>query len=253
MASNDPKNKILLVIPEYNDGDRLEPFLKTLVNNLTSQYDILMVDDGSNEVNVKKIKTIVKNISPMPKGPSILTTIFYTPNRGKGAAIREGFSYRRKEHNIIGFVDADGAISYKEILKLGTLLETTPKLGAVLGSRSYSSETVVERAQFRELTSKLFSCLINMIINLDIKDTQCGIKFIRASAYDLIEPKLKVDGFAIDIELCAYLKRNNVSVMEVPISWKEINGSKVNIMTDAFKLIKETIDIRNRMNKSLRT
>jgi dolichyl-phosphate beta-glucosyltransferase len=92
-----------------------------------------------------------------------------------------------------------------------------------------------------------------MIINLDIKDTQCGIKFIRASAYDLIEPKLKVDGFAIDIELCAYLKRNNVSVMEVPISWKEINGSKVNIMTDAFKLIKETIDIRNRMNKSLRT
>lgn len=240
-------NSILLVIPEYNDNDRLKPFLKSLARKLTPNYDVLIVDDGSTKKNeVSKIKALVKQTRLQGSIPSILPPIIYHPNRGKGAAIRAGFSSRKSKHKYIGFVDADGCVNADEILRLSNILMSNSNIDVAIGSRRGDKTKKVEKSLTRMVTSAIFSHIINIMTNLNIKDTQCGLKLFKATAYQNIEPYLETNGFATDIELCTFFKKCGANITEVPINWSEIKGSKINLLKDSVRILVESWAIAKR-------
>lgn len=241
--------RILLVIPEYNDSSRLKPFLKQLCQELPEHYDILIVDDGSDESEKRELDNLIKEQLKVPSKAEVQPPISYLENCGKGAAIRRGFAFRKPCHKLLAFVDADGAISPKEILHLEGKMGIDPFLDALLASRIPDPSTTIERKWHRKMAGATFSWVVQQITKLPIKDTQCGLKFFKAASYGKIEPHLTIDGFPIDIEICCLLRHFTQNYKELPISWKEIEGSKVKMIKDSVSMLIETIKISNRVQK----
>jgi glycosyltransferase involved in cell wall biosynthesis len=246
------KERALLVIPAYNEGERLAPFLKDLCEHLDDSFDLLVVDDGSSSEDSIKMQNIVKCLQVARPKPTLLDILAYSPNRGKGAAIREGFKQRQGNHKLLGFVDADGGVGWEEVKRLKNLIEEDESLDALLASRRVGKTKKVERSLIRGTIGSIFSFLLSKISDLDIKDTQCGLKYFKTPAYTAIENKLKKNGFSIDIELCTYLIAMGYKVKEIGISSKDIKGSKVRILRDSLEMLYDCIEIGQRSKKHKR-
>lgn len=66
-----------------------------------------------------------------------------------------------------------------------------------------------------------------------IKDTQCGFKlFSRASLPDIV-PHMHSEGWIFDVEMLMLAEFANIPVVEVPVGWREVKGSKLNVVWDS--------------------
>jgi dolichyl-phosphate beta-glucosyltransferase len=69
-----------------------------------------------------------------------------------------------------------------------------------------------------------------------IKDTQCGFKlFSRASARSVFN-NTHVEGWIFDVEVLQILDRLRIPVAEVAVNWKEVDGSKISLISDSLKM-----------------
>lgn len=238
--------KFLLIIPEFNDSKRLAPFLTQLSIKMDGDTDIQIVSDGSTKKEHLQIIDLIESLKGKGPRPNILSPIIYRPNKGKGSAIRTGFKCRKSFHNMVGFVDADGAISPEEINRLKKILQSKPTTDAIFASRRLKT-SIVERDPLRRMGSFIIAKLIRLITSLELHDTQCGLKIIKSDIYERIENELQSEGFEFDIELALLLKQKNANILEAPIRWKEIDGSKVHILKDTIKLLINSLSIRRRI------
>ena len=67
----------------------------------------------------------------------------------------------------------------------------------------------------------------NLLLKLNIKDSQCGAKLITRKALQEILPELVTGNLAFDVNLLLLLKRHKMHIMEMPIIWKDEQGSKI--------------------------
>lgn len=77
-----------------------------------------------------------------------------------------------------------------------------------------------------------------------MKDTQCGFKLFSRKAAHHIFTNMHVEGWIFDIEVIIIARFFNIPVTEVPITWQEVDGSKMNIMRDAIKMLVDLFIIR---------
>lgn len=239
--------RFLLVIPEFNDSLRLTPFLWDLSKRIDQDTDIQIVSDGSCDIEHQSILKLVEEIRQIKRKINFLAPIVYSPNKGKGAAIREGFKHRKEEHSVIGFVDADGSISAGEINRLRKLITSDHNIDAVFASR-HMPNSQVERSSFRRLGSYTINKLIRTITGLKLKDTQCGLKLIKSNSYNKIENNLQSQRFEIDIEIAILLDHINANIKEEGVTWNEVGGSKVNVVKDTINLLKQSKMIKRRVS-----
>jgi dolichyl-phosphate beta-glucosyltransferase len=78
-----------------------------------------------------------------------------------------------------------------------------------------------------------------------VKDTQCGFKLIDTQRAEKILEAIEEDGFAWDIELLYLAKKHGVDVVEVPITWSHVPGSKVRF-SSYLSVLKSLYRIRRR-------
>jgi len=77
-----------------------------------------------------------------------------------------------------------------------------------------------------------------------IKDTQCGFKlFTRKSALNIFN-NIHVEGWIFDIEVLLLAQYFNMPIVEVPVTWHEIDGSKVSLIKDSIKMAIDLLIIR---------
>ena len=77
-----------------------------------------------------------------------------------------------------------------------------------------------------------------------IKDTQCGFKaFTRKAAADIFS-NLHVQGWIFDIEVLLLAEYLNIPIIEIPIEWHEVDGTKMNLAKDSLLMLKDLILIR---------
>ena len=81
------------------------------------------------------------------------------------------------------------------------------------------------------------SFLISIILNINIKDTQCGYKLYKKKIAKLIFSKLKNCGFEHDVELVLFLKSKQIKIRELPIKWVHKTSSSLNILWDPVKML----------------
>jgi glycosyltransferase involved in cell wall biosynthesis len=240
----EPKAKdFSIVIPAYNEGERLPDFLKALVREVSKlpfSGEVIIVDDGSRpEHRAQYQQAIDKLNTPLVR---LITT---THNQGKGAAIRRGFS--ESTASWVGFADADGATPASEVARLLGMALSSQGLSGIFGSRVYMLGYKIDRKVSRHLMGRVFVTLTHFLLGYVAYDSQCGCKFFRRRDITPLLSLCAEKGYLLDIELIALGLRRGLHFLEVPIRWTDIPGSKVSVIKDGIGMFLGLWRIRRRL------
>lgn len=236
---------IVLVTPVYRDSQRLSVFAPSLAKAFAESHRTIkwvVADDGSGEEEVRRLQELIEihrkthpDIELHEAGKHL----------GKGGTVRCAWkSY--SDADWLAFVDADGSIDAESLLKL---IEKAVEAGpghAVIASRRSSPETTVIQKPLRKITHRTFAALARAILNLPVRDLQCGAKVIDSTAFRAIAPQLVEDGFAFDAELLAALHRHGVKLIEIPVNWAEKSRGSVNPFVQAWPMLAAIFRVRRR-------
>jgi glycosyltransferase involved in cell wall biosynthesis len=240
--------RALLVIPHYNDADRLALFMPRLISVLPNHFDVLVSDDGSMEDEREKLRALCDAAGSRVVGPRLLTPLFTARNTGKGGAILRGWNTAQSDHEFLAFADADGAVSADEIARAEHALRLDmPDIGLLLGSRVKMLGRTVTRSFKRHLSGRIFATLVSEFCRIPVYDTQCGLKIIRHNVWEAIATHSRTEGFAFDVELLLLVLKQGIKVIEFPVDWHDVPGSKVSLLRDSWEMALEVEAIRNRI------
>jgi glycosyltransferase involved in cell wall biosynthesis len=216
-----PEPSLLLLIPAYNEEQRIEPVLRDYARYFQEQYrgkfQLVVVLNGCRDNTLGVVQRVAAEY------PSIRALDFPDPI-GKGGALIEGLKLAPAA-DLVGYVDADGASPPHALHELAKLAD---KADCVVGSR-WLPGAVLHQAQtrLRRFTSRCFHLVVEMFLHMHIKDTQCPCKVMRRTAVEKIHSSLRIADLAFDVNLLYSLKRAGFSVLEVPTEWTDKIGSKV--------------------------
>src|SRR5690606_16015023 len=102
----------------------------------------------------------------------------------------------------------------------------------------------VRRSPARRLPSAAFAFLARKLLGLSFRDSQCGLKLVRASDFNRIAADLKPHGFCFDLALWLALRRAGVAVQEVPVRWTEQPGGHLSPLRHGPGLLRELLALR---------
>ena len=248
--------RVTTVIPTFNEGDRLCAFLDDWVTGaLTHSLPIVtavIVDDGSHPHEEARQRAAVSAATARLQAagaPHRLVYLRAERNQGKGASIRLGWSQAADAASTWwSFIDADGAVPATEYWRVASMLCST-KTDIVCGSRMLMAGRSVTRSRFRHAQGRTFAACVERLFHLGFYDTQCGMKFFRASAVRPVLPRLQEDRWLLDIELLAILKRNGSEAMEVPIDCHERGGSSLVFGIDPLRMLVRLARLHRRLRE----
>lgn len=216
--------KLSVVIPAFNEEKRIERTLRDVDSYLEKQkyeYEILVVDNGSNDKTVQVVKkleaTSVQNAHILEQPPVVA-------GNNKGNAVRKGIMAAQGEYVV--FMDADNATPISDIEKFWPYLEQG--IEVVIGSRYLDKSSVkIKQPFYKIFLSRISNILIQIVLVPHINDTQCGFKAFKTPAAKEIFKNLTIYGWAFDMELLAIALKLSYRIKEVPVSWEEHGGSHV--------------------------
>jgi glycosyltransferase involved in cell wall biosynthesis len=219
MAETAPR--LLLLIPAHNEEQRIGPVLREFAEHFRRHYPgpfrIVVVLNGCTDNTEGVVRAVAAEF------PEIRHLNF--PERiGKGGALIEGLKLA-PEADLIGYVDADGATGPAAFLKLVSL---APQADCVIGSRWLPGAVLHQRQTWlRRLFSRAFHLIVQVLLRLNLKDTQCPAKVLHRAAVEAVHDALQIADLAFDVNLLYVLKRRGFRILEVPIEWTDKPGSKV--------------------------
>lgn len=232
------ESSLLLLIPAYNEEQRIEPVLRDYARFFEAHYrgrtEIVVVLNGCRD----NTEAIVKRVAA--DHPMVRSLVFHDPI-GKGGALIEGLKLAPTA-DLIGYVDADGATPPRAFLDL---VQHTDRADCVIGSR-WLPESILHQTQSnrRQLASRIFHGIVQLLFGMNIRDTQCGAKIIRRHAVEAIHPALQIADMAFDINLLYALKKAKFTIAEVPTEWTDQIGSKVKLGRTSLTMLLSVIRLR---------
>ena len=245
--------RVTTVMPTFNEGDRLGAFLEDWVAGATVHptpvVTAIVVDDGSRPHEEARQRAAVNAATARLRATNAPHRISYLRaerNQGKGASIRWGWSQADPAATWWSFIDADGAVPAREYWRLASMLAGIP-VDIVCGSRVLMAGRSVSRSLFRHLQGRTFATVVETLFRLGFYDTQCGMKFFRASAVRPLLPRLQEDRWLLDIELLALLTRAGAHAIEVPIDCHERGGSKLVLGIDPVRMLVRVVRLHRRV------
>lgn len=228
-----------IVIPAYNEEKRIGTTLQGTFDYLNAQNytsEVLVVNDGSSDQTVEKVQAFAEHASGR------LRLIENPGNRGKGYAVKNGILQASGE--IILFYDADLATPTSEIVKVITPIAEN-RYDVVFGSRAIDRSLIgTHQSAIREAIGRGGNWIQYALTGLNFKDTQCGFKAFRREAAQTIFPLQQIDGFGFDPEILFIAKKQGWRLLETPVRWNHVEGSKVNPIASPIKVLLEVATIR---------
>jgi dolichyl-phosphate beta-glucosyltransferase len=143
------------------------------------------------------------------------------------------------------FADADGATPLSEIERLEAAIHGGADVA--IGSRALHDARVQIKARlYRRVIGRIFHGLVELLTVPRVKDTQCGFKLFRGPvAHDLFS-RMRIRGFSFDVEVLMMAQRRGYAIAEVPVNWTHQPGSKVNLVVDSARMLRDLFIIRGR-------
>ncbi len=217
-----------IVIPCYNEADRLKKaeFMAFLCQ--TEDVDLCFVNDGSKDNSEEVLRNLV---AVMPKRMDLVS---YPDNKGKAEAVRRGMLHVAglNAYEAIAFADADLATPLKEIKRLIDIFILENHVIMVMGSRIERMGIVIQRKLYRHFTGRIFAGVVQLMFRLNAYDTQCGAKVFAANIVQEAFAEPFLSHWLFDIEILLRLRNNypdyNSIIYEIPLNvWVEQGNSKI--------------------------
>lgn len=235
---NSPKLDLSIIIPAFNEENRLPKTLDAVIAYVQSrpyQAEIMVVDDGSSDRTVEIVNSYRQT------NPS-LRLVSNGENRGKGYSVRHGMIEAAGE--IALFSDADLSTPIEEADKLLAAIREQ-NFDAAIGSRAVDRSLIqVHQSAIREMAGIFFNRMVQWILGLRFSDTQCGFKAFRRERAHIIFEQQRIDRFGFDPEILFLAKRHGLRVAEIPVRWSHDAATKVNVAADGILMFLELILIR---------
>ena len=219
-----------VVLPVYNEAHVLEGSVRSLhgflSDNLSHEWTILIADNGSRDGTFDVAKRLEVELSGV--------RVMHIPEAGRGRALSR--AWLAGEADVLAYMDID----------LSTDLSAFPRLVSALtdgghdvaaGSRlDTASET--RRSLKREVLSRGFVAMINVMFQTRLSDTQCGFKAIRRECAEKLLPLVQDTGWFWDTELLLLARKGGWKVTFVPVRWLEDKDTRVKIVSTVVKDVK---------------
>lgn len=224
---------LTLVVPCYNEADRLQPDRFTEFLSGDDTVSLCFVDDGSRDDTPARLEQIRRD------APDRVTILSLPQNCGKGEAVRQGLlaAMETGAPAFVGYWDADLATPLATAAAMRRYLMDHPGVDCLLASRVRLLGRDIRRRLRRHYLGRVFATAASLVLDLEVYDTQCGAKLFRHSdslRADLAEPFLS--RWIFDVELLARMKQQAIPdgaefeshVHEYPLDqWHDIAGSKL--------------------------
>lgn len=229
---------LLLLIPAYNEEQRIGPVLREFGawyrEHYRGSFQLVVVLNGCRDNTRGVVEEVARDF------PFIRYLEFADPI-GKGGALIEGLKLAPLAE-AIGYVDADGATGPQAFYELVKHLD---KADCVIGSR-WLPGAVLHQVQTtrRRFASRVFHAIVQLLFWMNIRDTQCGAKVMRRQAVEKIHSALTIADMAFDINLLYVLKRAGFRILEVPTEWTDKIGSKVTLGRTSLTMLLSVIRLR---------
>jgi len=221
--------KVSIIIPVYNEERFIQNTIRKVLHadTLGLTKEIIIVDDGSTDDTLKKIKSSLKKISK--NNQVIIKKLFKKTNQGKGAALRIGF--KMSTGDIVIVQDADLEYNPDDYPRL---LEPYLKCDAdvVFGSRFISDRPHRVLYFWHSVGNFFLIILSNIFTNLNLTDLETGYKTFKGELIRSLASKLQCSDFGFEPEIVARIaKLPNLKIYEVGVSyWGRTykQGKKIN-------------------------
>lgn len=205
-------NKFLIIIPIFNEEKNID-FVIDDLNKNCSDFDRVLIDDGSSDGTIKKIEKRNENYLELPF------------NLGYSGAIQTGFKYaEEKKYDYIVLFDGDGQHKAIEITKMIELAEKNNEIDIIIGSR-YMKGSVYKKNFFRMIGTQLFSILIFILYQKKIYDPTSGFQLLSHRVFSKYSKMFNYPKFP-DANLILEFFLNNYIIKEIPVEMRSRNTGK---------------------------
>lgn len=248
------KPYLSVVIPCYNEEQNIRlGSLDKLAHYMEKQkysWEVLIVDDGSNDKSRELIKKLIKQNDNF--------RLIENTHQGKAGTVIKGMLEAVGE--IVLFSDLDQSAPIEEVEKLLPWLEK--EFDIVIGSRK-------DRREGAPLSRKImgpgFMLARSIILGMkDIDDTQCGFKAFRTdvardvfSALKLYKPKGETTGARVtagfDVEVLYLAQQRGYRIKEVPVEWHYVDTRRVSPISDSIDALIDIFRIKINSVRNLYT
>ncbi len=226
------KAKVAFVIPAYNEATVIAEVLQNLKKALAKtklDYEIVVVDDGSND----KTGQIAK-----AEGVFVISHIL---NSGSGSATATGLSYAQQNgFDIAATLDADGQHDSSDVIKG---VEVIQKKGSdlLIGSRLINSKGM---SKTKVAGNKGLSFITFLLFGINVTDSQSGMRIYSKHALDNL--KWKSSGYEFCSEMLWRAKQQGMRVDEYPIKaiYTDYSKAKGQNNWNSFNIIKSLLQRR---------
>lgn len=232
------KRCVGVVIPCYNEEDRLlsTAFLNFIEKN--SGYHLCFVNDGSKDNTLQVLNTLKEGRE------DFISVYDCEKNGGKAEAVRLGMLHMadHKDLDYIGFLDADLSTDLTDFDELVSTIENSD-YKIVSGSRISRMGANITKESARKIISLTVNFIIRKILKMDFKDTQCGAKIFHKDVINICFRDQFITQWIFDVEIFKRIthyfgiERAREILCEKPLKrWIHADGSKLS-MKDSVKII----------------
>jgi dolichyl-phosphate beta-glucosyltransferase len=210
-----------------------------MVGRFGDDFEIIFADDGSRDGSADIVNGL---------GLSHVRTVGYGENRGKGCAVRTAFL--ASEGDIALFTDADLAYGTEVIGRAVDMFDANPDADLVIGSRNISGDGYEGYTFLRKVMSKTYIKVLCIAGGFKLSDSQCGCKAFSGKAAREIFSRCEVDRFAFDFECILWAVKFGMKIVEMPVKIINHRESKVSVLRDSFKMIRDILKMKKRIKKA---
>ena len=219
-----------LILPAHNErkriGSTLEKYCAEWDAKLQASgktYELVVVANGCCDGTVR---TVEEFSSKQPSHRNI--RLLRLSEANKGYAVLVGFRHARGR--IVGFADADGAVAPSLMLDI---MKKAEQNVVVIGSKYHHQAQCQQRQPvFRRFASRGWNLLVRLVLGLQVTDTQAGAKAMPVKCVRAVLDRVVPCNFAFDVSLLWETHKAGYEIVEVPLTWDHLQGSKFNLIKE---------------------
>lgn len=241
------KPDVSIVVPAFEEQERLGDSIHKILTYLAESGvngELIVVDDGSGDATAETARLACA------KFPGTNTRVIrYEENRGKGFAVKTGLLASSAETAL--FSDADLSTPIEEMHKLIDPI-VNGDFDVTFGSRALDRSLIGTHQPWRrEQGGRVMNLIIKTMSGLPFYDTQCGFKAFNMNKFRPMLDVMTIDRFGFDVEFLFVAKHHDLRLAEIPVRWNNVEGSKVSVIRDTWRMFSELNQIRRNAKKGV--